>query len=88
MIHDILTREFNVIYYMNNNKFINYKKVISISENDWENAENNKMSGLDVKISGINYMTDQYGRDFHHFCTIPYRFQDASRRQGSESPGA
>ncbi|TDB62665.1 2-amino-3-ketobutyrate CoA ligase [Photorhabdus khanii subsp. guanajuatensis] len=72
MIHDILTREFNGIYYMNNNKFINYKKVISISENDWENAENNKISGLDVKVSGINYMTDQYGRDFYHFCTTSY----------------
>lgn len=56
----------------NKNNFINYRKVISIANADWQNAEELRISGLNVKVSGTNYLTDQYARNFHHFCTTSY----------------
>ena len=54
------------------NKFNNYKKMISIADNDWNSAESNKISNLNVTIEDTNYFRDQYNRTFHHFCTTSY----------------
>lgn len=54
------------------NHFINYKKVINLANADWQDAEASRISGLNVDISGTNYLTDQYQRSFHHFCTTSY----------------
>ncbi|WP_115617576.1 8-amino-7-oxononanoate synthase family protein [Chromobacterium vaccinii] len=56
----------------NKNHFINYKKVISVANADWQDAEARRISGLNVEVSGRNYLTDQYERSFHHFCTTSY----------------
>ena len=42
------------------NKFNNYKKMISIADNDWNSAESNKISNLNVTIEDTNYFRDQY----------------------------
>ncbi|ABE54131.1 conserved hypothetical protein [Shewanella denitrificans OS217] len=54
------------------NHVINYKKVINLANADWQDAEASRISGLNVDISGTNYLTDQYQRSFHHFCTTSY----------------
>ena len=54
------------------NTFTNYRKLISLADHDWETAEAGKVAGLNVDIRNTNRMVDQYGREFHHFCTTSY----------------
>lgn len=54
------------------NKFSNYRKMIALADGHWKTAESKKISNLDVTIEGINRLKDQYGREFHHFCTTSY----------------
>ncbi|MDE9550393.1 aminotransferase class I/II-fold pyridoxal phosphate-dependent enzyme [Xenorhabdus bovienii] len=54
------------------NNFINYKKVVSLANENWQEAEMRKISGLSVDVAGQNYLHDQYGRHFYHFCTTSY----------------
>lgn len=54
------------------NCFTNYRKLISLADRDWEIAEAGKIAALDVEIKSANRMVDQYGREFHHFCTTSY----------------
>lgn len=51
------------------NQFNNYKKMISLAESDWQKADLDKVSNLNVTIEGVNFLKDQHGRNFHHFCT-------------------
>ncbi|AHL32706.1 2-amino-3-ketobutyrate CoA ligase [Pseudomonas brassicacearum] len=53
-------------------QFTNYRKVISLADQDWKNAEIGKISGLNVEVKTPNVLVDQYGRTFHHFCTTSY----------------
>lgn len=57
---------------LNKNNFINYKKIVSLADADWQDAEKKRISGLNVNVSGTNYLTDQHRRSFHHFCTTSY----------------
>lgn len=54
------------------NTFTNFRKLISLANHDWETAEAGKVAGLHVNIKSANRMVDQYGREFHHFCTTSY----------------
>ncbi|NVZ54314.1 aminotransferase class I/II-fold pyridoxal phosphate-dependent enzyme [Pseudomonas sp. B6002] len=54
------------------NKFSNYKKIIGISDNDWHSAKTGRISELNVVVKKCNYLTDQFGRELHHFCTTSY----------------
>lgn len=54
------------------NTFTNYRKVISLADHDWETAEAGRIAGLNVEVSSVNSMVDQFGRTFHHFCTTSY----------------
>lgn len=54
------------------NKFSNYKKTISISDNDWQLAKTGRICELNVTVKNRNYLTDQFGRELHHFCTTSY----------------
>lgn len=54
------------------NKFSNYKKLIELAETDWLSAKAGRICGLNVTVKDNNYLTDQHGRDFHHFCTTSY----------------
>lgn len=54
------------------NSFTNYRKIVSLADDDWETAENGKVAGLNVEVKSANRMVDQYGRAFHHFCTTSY----------------
>lgn len=54
------------------NKLSNYKKTISISDNDWQLAKTGRICELNVTVKNSNYLTDQFGREFHHFCTTSY----------------
>lgn len=54
------------------NNFINYKKVVSLANADWQDAEEYRISGLNVSVRSENYLTDQYERSFYHFCTTSY----------------
>ncbi|WP_166222781.1 aminotransferase class I/II-fold pyridoxal phosphate-dependent enzyme [Pseudomonas atagonensis] len=54
------------------NIYSNYRKVITLANGDWDIAEQGKIAGLNVEIKGTNHLLDQYGRDFHHFCTTSY----------------
>lgn len=54
------------------NSFTNYRKIVSLADDDWETAENGKIAGLNVEVKSANRMVDQYGRAFHHFCTTSY----------------
>lgn len=53
-------------------RFTNYRKVIALADQDWQNAEIGKISGLNVEVKTPNVLVDQYGRTFHHFCTTSY----------------
>ncbi|CDF93301.1 MULTISPECIES: aminotransferase class I/II-fold pyridoxal phosphate-dependent enzyme [unclassified Pseudomonas] len=53
-------------------RFTNYRKVISLADQDWQYAEAGKISGLDVEVKTPNVLVDQYGRTLHHFCTTSY----------------
>jgi len=53
-------------------RFSNYRKVISLADQDWQSAEAGKISGLNVEVKTPNVLVDQYGRTFHHFCTTSY----------------
>ena len=46
--------------------------MISLAESDWQKADLDKVSNLNVTIEGVNYLKDQHGRNFHHFCTTSY----------------
>lgn len=50
----------------------NYRKVISISEKDWHSAKSGRICELNVSVKKNNYLSDQYGRELHHFCTTSY----------------
>ncbi|WP_223511283.1 aminotransferase class I/II-fold pyridoxal phosphate-dependent enzyme [Pseudomonas sp. GL-B-19] len=54
------------------NTYTNYRKLIALSDHDWETAEAGKVAGLNVDIRSSNRMVDQHGRAFHHFCTSSY----------------
>lgn len=54
------------------NKFSNYKKLIELAETDWHSAKTGRICELNVTVENNNYLTDQYGREFHHFCTTSY----------------
>ena len=54
------------------NKFSNYKKLIELAETDWHFAKTGRICELNVTIKNNNYLTDQHGREFHHFCTTSY----------------
>ncbi|XWY11849.1 hypothetical protein ACK3F5_09980 [Photorhabdus asymbiotica UENP] len=45
------------------------------------------MTGVSERSQQSSNLKDEGYRILNHQC-IPYGFQDASRRQGSESPGA
>jgi len=52
--------------------FTNYRKLISLADQDWQSTEAGKVSGLNVEVKTPNVLVDQYGRAFHHFCTTSY----------------
>lgn len=54
------------------NKFTNYKKVIQLADSDWQTAKSGRICELNVTVKKTNLLTDQYGRDVHHFCTTSY----------------
>lgn len=54
------------------NKFSNHKKTIKLSDKDWQSAKAGRICELNVTVKNRNYLTDQYGRDLHHFCTTSY----------------
>ncbi|ROM58063.1 2-amino-3-ketobutyrate CoA ligase [Pseudomonas poae] len=54
------------------NKFSNYKKTIRLSNNDWHTAKTGRICELNVTVKDRNYLTDQFGRELHHFCTTSY----------------
>ncbi|WP_426099539.1 MULTISPECIES: aminotransferase class I/II-fold pyridoxal phosphate-dependent enzyme [unclassified Pseudomonas] len=54
------------------NKFSNYKKLIELAEADWHSAKTGRICQLNVTVKNNNYLTDQHGREFHHFCTTSY----------------
>ncbi|MDY7531489.1 aminotransferase class I/II-fold pyridoxal phosphate-dependent enzyme [Pseudomonas sp. Bout1] len=54
------------------NKFTNYKKVIQLADSDWQTAKSGRICELNVTVKKANLLTDQYGRDVHHFCTTSY----------------
>ncbi|MBA1376645.1 aminotransferase class I/II-fold pyridoxal phosphate-dependent enzyme [Pseudomonas brassicacearum] len=53
-------------------RFTNYRKVISLADQDWQNAHVGKAAGLNVEVKSPNVLVDQYGRTLHHFCTTSY----------------
>lgn len=54
------------------NKFSHYQKIINLADADWDQADIYKLAGINASVIGINYLEDQYGRRFHHFCTTSY----------------
>ena len=54
------------------NLYSNYRKVIALANQNWENAELGKVAGLNVEVMGSNHLLDQYGRELQHFCTTSY----------------
>ncbi|WP_445179449.1 aminotransferase class I/II-fold pyridoxal phosphate-dependent enzyme [Pseudomonas sp. McL0111] len=54
------------------NTFSNYRKIIALANQDWDIAQQGKVAGLNVEVKGANRLLDQYGREFHHFCTTSY----------------
>ena len=52
--------------------FTNYRKLISLADQDWQSTEAGKVSGLNIEVRTPNVLVDQYGRTFHHFCTTSY----------------
>ncbi|MBI6620562.1 aminotransferase class I/II-fold pyridoxal phosphate-dependent enzyme [Pseudomonas corrugata] len=52
--------------------FNNYRKIISLADQDWQNAESGRIAGLNVEVQSPNVLVDQYGRTLHHFCTTSY----------------
>lgn len=53
-------------------KLTNIKKVISLSNDSWIEAEKRKITSINAVSTGINKYSDQYGRDFVHLCTTSY----------------
>jgi 7-keto-8-aminopelargonate synthetase-like enzyme len=54
------------------NLYSNFRKIIALADYDWEIAEQSKVAGLNVAVQSPNHLLDQYGREFHHFCTTSY----------------
>lgn len=54
------------------NNYSNYKKLIALADPDWQDAKAGRISELNVKVNNNNFLTDQYDRDLHHFCTTSY----------------
>ena len=54
------------------NSFSNYRKLIQIADTDWQKAKLGKICDLNLTVEKNNYLTDQYGRKLHHFCTTSY----------------
>lgn len=52
--------------------YSNLRKVIELSNNDWQSAHAGKICELNVTVKNINLLTDQHGRELHHFCTTSY----------------
>lgn len=46
--------------------------MVRIAEQNWDEAESLKLSSLRVNVENNNYLKDQFGRNFHHFCTTSY----------------
>jgi len=46
--------------------------VISLADADWEEAEASRISSLNVEVEDVNFLRDQFGRSFYHFCTTSY----------------
>ena len=53
-------------------KFSNYRKLIELAETDWQTAKDGQICELNVTVKKNNYLTDQHGRELHHFCTTSY----------------
>lgn len=43
-----------------------------MAEPDWQRADFEKISGLNVTLKDTNLLRDQHDRFFHHFCTTSY----------------
>ncbi|RMQ41292.1 7-keto-8-aminopelargonate synthetase-like enzyme [Pseudomonas cichorii] len=54
------------------NRYSNYQSMVRLAEANWNEAENLKLSNLQVSVEHTNYLKDQFGRYFHHFCTTSY----------------
>lgn len=54
------------------NKFANHKRIIEIADHDWQLAKAGRICELNVTVKNNNCLIDQYGREFHHFCTTSY----------------
>ncbi|MFJ2712464.1 aminotransferase class I/II-fold pyridoxal phosphate-dependent enzyme [Pseudomonas sp. NPDC087346] len=54
------------------NTFSNFRKIIALANPDWDIAQQGKVAGLNVEVKSRNRLLDQYGREFHHFCTTSY----------------
>ena len=54
------------------NNYSNYKTLIALADPDWQDAKAGRISELNVKVNNNNFLTDQYDRDLHHFCTTSY----------------
>ena len=56
----------------NINNYSNYKKLIALADPDWQSAKAGRISELNVTVNSNNFLTDQYNRNIHHFCTTSY----------------
>lgn len=56
----------------NVNAYSNINKVHETSSHHWIISRHSRMSQLSVTVNGTNSLTDQFGRDFIHFCTTSY----------------
>lgn len=54
------------------NRHSNYQRMVHIAESNWNDADALRLSDLHVAVQGSNYLNDQHGRNFHHFCTTSY----------------
>ncbi|WP_434558263.1 aminotransferase class I/II-fold pyridoxal phosphate-dependent enzyme [Pseudomonas sp. Z4-20] len=52
--------------------FSNYRKIVSLADQDWQSAETEKVARLNVEVKTPNVLVDQYGRTLQHFCTTSY----------------
>jgi 7-keto-8-aminopelargonate synthetase-like enzyme len=53
-------------------KLTNLKKVISLANESWVEAEKRKITSINAKSIGINQYQNQYGIEFTHLCTTSY----------------
>ncbi len=54
------------------NRHSNYQTLIRLAETNWDEADKLKLSSLHVTVKDDNYLHDQFGRSFYHFCTTSY----------------